>query len=76
MHPNVRFYSTVEDDIIVNQVDSEVIDDFELGQDDVDIEDNDANEQKMRRCIRWYKVCLQCKVHRLHTQSLFFLVPS
>ncbi|KAK6915937.1 Ubiquitin-like domain [Dillenia turbinata] len=44
---------TVEDDIIVDQVDSpEIIDDFELGQDEtVDIKDKEVNKQKLRRRI-------------------------
>lgn len=52
--------STVEDDIIVDQVDSpEIIDDFELGQDEaVDIKDKEVNKQKLRRRIDQYKVIL------------------
>ncbi|KAF2319888.1 hypothetical protein GH714_020076 [Hevea brasiliensis] len=48
---------TVEDDIIVDQVDSsEVVDDFELGQDEaVDIKDKEVNKQKLRRRIDQYK---------------------
>ena len=51
-------YRTVEDDIIVNQMDSpEIIDDFELGQDEaVDIEDVEVNKQKLRRRIDQYEV--------------------
>jgi ubiquitin-like domain-containing CTD phosphatase 1 len=51
-------YRTVEDDIIVNQMDSpEIVDDFELGQDEaVDIEDDEANKQKLRRRIDQYEV--------------------
>lgn len=50
--------STVEDDIIVDQVDSpEIIDDFELGQDEsTDIKDKEVNKQKLRRRIYQYKV--------------------
>lgn len=50
--------STVEDDIIVDQVDSpEIIDDFELGQDEsTDIKDKEVNKQKLRRRIDQYKV--------------------
>ncbi|KAJ9158943.1 hypothetical protein P3X46_024484 [Hevea brasiliensis] len=52
---------TVEDDIIVDQVDSsEVVDDFELGQDEaVDIKDKEVNKQKLRRRIDQYKIALQ-----------------
>lgn len=51
-------YRTVEDDIILNQMDSpEIIDDFELGQDEaVDIEDVEVNKQKLRRRIDQYEV--------------------
>lgn len=50
--------STVEDDIFVDQVDSpEIIDDFELGQDEsTDIKDKEVNKQKLRRRIYQYKV--------------------
>lgn len=53
---------TVEDDIFVDQVDSpDVIDDFELGQDEVvDIKDKDVNQQKLRRRIS------QCKIELLN----------
>ncbi|KAL3515681.1 hypothetical protein ACH5RR_022583 [Cinchona calisaya] len=49
---------TVEDDIFVDQVDSpEIMDDFELGQDEVvDIKDKEVNKQKLRRRIA------QCKI--------------
>lgn len=49
---------TVEDDLIVDQVDSpEIIDDFELGQDEaVDIKDKEVNKQKLSRRIAQYKV--------------------
>ncbi|KAK4438318.1 Ubiquitin-like domain-containing CTD phosphatase [Sesamum alatum] len=49
---------TVEDDIIVDPVESpEIIDDFELGQDEVvDIKDKDVNKQKLRRRIEQYKI--------------------
>ncbi|XP_022998279.1 ubiquitin-like domain-containing CTD phosphatase [Cucurbita maxima] len=52
---------TVEDDIIVDQVDSpEIIDDFELGKDEViDIKDKDVNKQKLRRRIGQYKIELR-----------------
>ncbi|XP_004305527.1 PREDICTED: ubiquitin-like domain-containing CTD phosphatase-like [Fragaria vesca subsp. vesca] len=42
---------TIEDDIIVDPVDSpDIVDDFELGQDEaVDIKDNHLNNQKLRR---------------------------
>ena len=51
-------YRTIEDDIIVNQMDSpEIVDDFELGQDEaVDIEDDEVNKQKLRRRIDQYEV--------------------
>eukprot|EP01018_Ginkgo_biloba_P016733 Gb_00636 [translate_table: standard] len=51
---------TVEDDIIVDPVDApEIIDDFELGQDDVtDIKDKEVNKQKLRRRIEQYKIKL------------------
>ncbi|KAJ8755616.1 hypothetical protein K2173_022211 [Erythroxylum novogranatense] len=49
---------TVEDDIIVDQVDSpEIVDDFEIGQDEsVDIKDKEVNKQKLRRRIDQYKI--------------------
>ncbi|XP_050212176.1 ubiquitin-like domain-containing CTD phosphatase [Mercurialis annua] len=49
---------TVEDDIIVDQVDSpEIVDDFELGQDEaVDIKDKEVNKQKLRRRADQYKI--------------------
>ncbi|XAR56325.1 Phosphoprotein phosphatase [Bertholletia excelsa] len=52
---------TVEDDLIVDQVDSpEIIDDFELGQDEaVDIKDKGVNKQKLRRRIDQYKIELR-----------------
>ncbi|CBI29735.3 unnamed protein product, partial [Vitis vinifera] len=52
---------TVEDDIIVDQVDSpEIIDDFELGQDEsTDIKDKEVNKQKLRRRIYQYKIELR-----------------
>lgn len=58
MNVTNRVTRTVEDDIIVDQVDSpEIIDDFELGKDEViDIKDKDVNKQKLRRRIG------QCKV--------------
>ncbi|KAJ6696466.1 HEAVY CHAIN putative EXPRESSED-RELATED-RELATED [Salix koriyanagi] len=54
-------YRTAEDDIIVNQMDSpEIIDDFELGQDEaVDIEDVEVNKQKLRRRIDQYEIELK-----------------
>lgn len=54
----LQISSTVEDDIIVDQVDSpEIIDDFELGQDEsTDIKDKEVNKQKLRRRIGQYKV--------------------
>ncbi|OVA01548.1 Ubiquitin domain [Macleaya cordata] len=49
---------TVEDDIIVDQVDApEIVDDFELGQDEVvDIKDKEVNKQKLRRRINQFKI--------------------
>ncbi|KAG5248474.1 ubiquitin domain-containing CTD phosphatase [Salix suchowensis] len=49
---------TVENDIIVNQMDSpEIVDDFEHGQDEaVDIEDVEVNKQKLRRRIDQYEI--------------------
>ncbi|KAK6136523.1 hypothetical protein DH2020_029759 [Rehmannia glutinosa] len=49
---------TVEDDIIVDPVESpEIIDDFELGQDEaMDIKDKEVNKQKLRRRIQQYKI--------------------
>lgn len=56
--------STVEEDIIVDEVDSpEIIDDFELGQDEaVDIKDNEVNKNKLRRRIAHYKVSCLCYI--------------
>lgn len=52
--------STVEDDLIVEETDSpEVIDDFELGNDEavnIHIKDKEVNKQKLRRRIDQYKV--------------------
>ncbi|GMP39320.1 hypothetical protein CsSME_00010195 [Camellia sinensis var. sinensis] len=52
---------TVEDEILVDEVDSsEIIDDFDLGHDEVvDIKDNEANRQKLRRRIDQYKIALR-----------------
>ncbi|EEF29359.1 ubiquitin-like domain-containing CTD phosphatase [Ricinus communis] len=52
---------TVEDDIIVDQVDSpEIVDDFELGQDEaVDIKDKEVNKQKLRRRADQYKIVIR-----------------
>nr|TKR85709.1 ubiquitin-like domain-containing CTD phosphatase [Populus alba] len=52
---------TVEDDIIVDQVDSpEIVDDFELGQDEaVDIKDKEVNKQKLRKRIDQFKIELK-----------------
>ncbi|XP_004299902.1 PREDICTED: ubiquitin-like domain-containing CTD phosphatase-like isoform 1 [Fragaria vesca subsp. vesca] len=52
---------TMEDDIIVDPVDSpDIVDDFELGQDEaVDIKDNHLNNQKLRRRIDHYKIELK-----------------
>lgn len=50
---------TVEDDIIVDQVEApEIIDDFELDQEEVvDIKDKEINKHKLLRRIGLYKVC-------------------
>ncbi|XP_010910989.3 ubiquitin-like domain-containing CTD phosphatase [Elaeis guineensis] len=62
LKPSVKMtmIGTVEDDIIIDQVDSpEIIDDFEIGQDEViDIKDKDVNKQKLRRRISHYKIKL------------------
>ncbi|PON46309.1 Ubiquitin domain containing protein [Parasponia andersonii] len=52
---------TVEDEIIVDQVESpEIVDDFELGQDEAaDIKDKEVNKQKLRRRIDQYKIELK-----------------
>ncbi|KAI3525626.1 hypothetical protein L1887_04551 [Cichorium endivia] len=52
---------TVEDDIIVDQVDApEIVDDFEIGQDEaVDIKDKEVNKQKLRRRVDQYKIELR-----------------
>ncbi|KAI4318801.1 hypothetical protein MLD38_032468 [Melastoma candidum] len=52
---------TVEDDIIVDQVEApEIIDDFELGQEEVvDIKDKEINKQKLARRISLYKIELK-----------------
>ncbi|KAI9176705.1 hypothetical protein LWI28_006228 [Acer negundo] len=52
---------TVEDDIIVDPVESpEIIDDFELGQEEsVDIKDKEVNKQKLRRRANQYKIKLR-----------------
>uniref|UniRef100_A0A803N647 protein-serine/threonine phosphatase n=1 Tax=Chenopodium quinoa TaxID=63459 RepID=A0A803N647_CHEQI len=49
---------TVEDDLIIDPVDSpEIVDDFELGQDEaVDLKDKEVNKQKLRRRIDQYKI--------------------
>lgn len=59
------FSRTVEDDIIIDQEDSpEIIDDFELGHNEViDIKDKDVNKQKLRRRISHYKVCSWDNLH-------------
>ncbi|KAI4298967.1 hypothetical protein L6164_032470 [Bauhinia variegata] len=52
---------TTEEDIIVDLVDSpEIVDDFELGQEEtVDIKDKEVNKQKLKRRIYNYKVELK-----------------
>lgn len=60
--PSVKMImiGTVEDDIIVDQLDSpEIVDDFDLGQDEVvDCKDKDVNKQKLQRRISQYKIKL------------------
>lgn len=52
---------TTEDDIIVDQVESpDIVDDFELPQDEaVEIKDKHGNKQKLRRRISQYKIELR-----------------
>ncbi|XP_031255835.1 ubiquitin-like domain-containing CTD phosphatase isoform X2 [Pistacia vera] len=52
---------TVEDEIIVDPVESpEIIDDFELRQEEaVDIKDKEVNKQKLRRRVNQYKIQLR-----------------
>ncbi|KAF9690250.1 hypothetical protein SADUNF_Sadunf01G0176100 [Salix dunnii] len=52
---------TVEDDIIMDQVDSpEIVDDLELGQEEaVDIKDKEVNKQKLRKRIDQFKIELK-----------------
>lgn len=52
--------STVEDEIILDPVESpEIIDDFEFGQEEaVEIKDKEVNKQKLRRRFDQYKVIL------------------
>lgn len=61
------FCRTVEDEIIVDQVESpEIVDDFELGQDEaVDIKDKEVNKQKLRRRIDQCKVVITQNFKRL-----------
>ncbi|CAI0375352.1 unnamed protein product [Linum tenue] len=57
---------TVEDDIIVDPVDDpEIVDDFELGQDEaVEIKDKEVNKMKLKRRVDQYKIKLRnpCRV--------------
>jgi ubiquitin-like domain-containing CTD phosphatase 1 len=57
----LTFFSTVEDDIIVDQAESpEIVDDFELGKEEaVDVKDKEVNKQKLRRRIDQYKINLR-----------------
>ncbi|XP_062177329.1 ubiquitin-like domain-containing CTD phosphatase [Alnus glutinosa] len=54
---------TAEDDLIVEEMDSsEVVDDFELGNDEavnIHIKDKEVNKQKLRRRINQYKIELK-----------------
>ncbi|KAJ6342873.1 hypothetical protein OIU78_010733 [Salix suchowensis] len=55
---DIKFHHrAVEDDIIMDQVDSpEIVDDLELGQDEaVDIKDKEVNKQKLRKRIDQFK---------------------
>ncbi|KAJ8429199.1 hypothetical protein Cgig2_032939 [Carnegiea gigantea] len=54
----LRSSRTLEDNILVEPIDApEIIDDFELGQDEaVDIKDKEVNKQKLRRRIDQYKI--------------------
>lgn len=56
----IMMMGTVEDEILVEPVDApEVLDDFELGQEDtVDIMDREVNRQKLRRRIEQFKLTL------------------
>ncbi|KAG2239001.1 hypothetical protein Bca52824_089861 [Brassica carinata] len=57
---------TTEDDIIVDQVTSDdIVDDFELGKDEVvDIKDKELNKQKLRRRVDQYKIKLVNPCHK------------
>ncbi|KAK4792173.1 hypothetical protein SAY86_022608 [Trapa natans] len=63
LKPSVKMtmIGTIEDDIILDQVESpEIVDDFELGQEEVvDIKDKEVNKQKLRRRIDQYKIKLR-----------------
>ncbi|KAG0500848.1 hypothetical protein HPP92_000920 [Vanilla planifolia] len=63
LKPSIKMtmIGTIEDDIIVDQVDSpEIVDDFELSQDEVvDAKDKDINKQKLNRRINQYKIKLR-----------------
>ncbi|XP_059313566.1 ubiquitin-like domain-containing CTD phosphatase [Lycium ferocissimum] len=52
---------TVEDDIIVDPVESQdIVDDFELQQEEaVDIKDREVNKQKLRRRVEQHKIVLR-----------------
>lgn len=67
------FFSTTEDDIIVDQVTSDdVVDDFELGKEEVvDIEDKEINKQKLRRRIDQYKVCSEFCAFKVFNFNIF-----
>lgn len=81
-------YSTVEDEIIVDQADSpEIVDDFEFGQDEiVDIKDKDVNKQKLSRRVAQYKVsdhvilnqimCMCCVLYIDNYSTLLCLIES
>ncbi|XP_071714934.1 ubiquitin-like domain-containing CTD phosphatase [Rutidosis leptorrhynchoides] len=58
---NMTMLGTVEDDVIVNEVDAPVIvDDFEIGLGEViDIEEKEINKQKLRRRVDQYKIELK-----------------
>ncbi|KMZ71358.1 Ubiquitin-like domain-containing CTD phosphatase [Zostera marina] len=63
LKPSVKMtmIGSVEDDIIVDQIDSpDIMDDFEMGHDEyVDIKDKESNKHKLRRRIKHCKINLR-----------------
>ncbi|XP_020599261.1 ubiquitin-like domain-containing CTD phosphatase [Phalaenopsis equestris] len=63
LKPSIKMtmIGTVEDDIFIDQLDSpEIVDDLELGQDEVvDVKDKNVNKQKLQRRISQYKIKLR-----------------